>query len=114
MGQPAGPSPHLSPIPGGCGQGSRTKKEKDVTLVMVPNAGILSFEGGSGLVANSCLTLVTPWAVAHQAPLSMGFPWQEYWSELPFPASGDLPNSRIKPSSPVSTTGRQVLYHGAT
>ena len=44
---------------------------------------------------------VTPWTVAHQAPLSMGFPRQDYWSGLPFPAPGDLPNPRIKPVSPT-------------
>ena len=44
----------------------------------------------------------TPWTVARQAPLSMGFPRQEYWSGLPFPSPGDLPNPRIKPSSPIS------------
>ena len=38
----------------------------------------------------------TPWTVAHKAPLSMEFPRQEYWSELPFPTPGDLPNSGIK------------------
>ena len=37
-------------------------------------------------MAKSCLTLVTPWTVAHQAPLSMEFPRQEYWSGLPFPS----------------------------
>ena len=42
----------------------------------------------------------TPWTVAHQAPLSLGFPRQEYWSELPFP-SGDLPHPGIKPGSPT-------------
>ena len=52
-------------------------------------------------VAQSCLTLVTPWAVAHQAPLSMGFSKQEYWSGLPFPAPGDLPDPGIKPRSPA-------------
>ena len=57
--------------------------------------------GGGGLVAKSCLTLVTPWAVAHQAPLSMGFPRQEYWSWLPFPSPGDLPNPGIKPRPPA-------------
>ena len=41
--------------------------------------------GGGGLVAKSCLTLVTPWTVACQAPLSMGFSRQEYWSGVPFP-----------------------------
>ena len=41
--------------------------------------------------------LVTPWTVACQAPLSMGFSRQEYWSEFPFPSPGDLPDSGIKP-----------------
>ena len=45
-----------------------------------------------GLVAKSCLTFVTPWTVACQAPLSMGFSTQEYWSELPFPSPRDLPD----------------------
>ena len=40
--------------------------------------------GGGGLVAKSCPILVTPWTVACQAPLSMGFSRQEYWSGLPF------------------------------
>ena len=44
----------------------------------------------------------TPWTVAHQAPLSMGFPRQEYWSGLPFPSPGYLPNLGIKPASPAS------------
>ena len=39
--------------------------------------------------------------VACQAPLSMGLPRQEYWSGLPFPSSGDLPNPGIEPDSPV-------------
>ena len=38
----------------------------------------------------------TPWTVAHQAPLFMEFSRQEYWSELPYPSPGDLPNSEIK------------------
>ena len=44
---------------------------------------------------------VTPWTVAHQAPLSMGFSRQEYYSGLPFPFSGDLPNPGIEPRSPT-------------
>ena len=44
---------------------------------------------------------VTPWTVAHQAPLRMGFPGQEYWSGLPFPSPGDLPNPGIEPKSPA-------------
>ena len=42
---------------------------------------------------------VTPWTVALQAPLSMGFSRQEYWSGLPFPPPGDLPDPGIKPES---------------
>ena len=56
---------------------------------------------GGGLVAKSCLTLATPWSVAHQAPLSMGFSKQEYWSGLSLPSLGDLPNPGIKPGSPA-------------
>ena len=52
--------------------------------------------------AQSCQLFVTLWAVAHQAPLSMGFPRQEYWSGLPFPPAGDLPDPGIKPKSPAS------------
>ena len=48
--------------------------------------------GGDGLVAKSCPNLATPWTSAHQAPLSMGFSRQEYWSGLPFPSPGDLAN----------------------
>ena len=40
-----------------------------------------------------------PWTVAHQAPLSMEFSKQEYWSGLPFPTPGDLPDPGIKPTS---------------
>ena len=42
---------------------------------------------------------VTPWTVAHQAPQSTGFSRQEYWSGLPFPSPGDLPNPGIEPGS---------------
>ena len=45
----------------------------------------------------------TLWTVAHQAPLSMGFFRQEYWSGLPFPPLGDLPDPGIEPVSPMSS-----------
>ena len=48
------------------------------------------------------ILLVTPWTVARQAPLSMGFPRQEYWSGLPFLSPGDLPNPGIEPMAPAS------------
>ena len=45
---------------------------------------------------------VTPWTVARQDPLSMGFPRQEYWSGLSFPSPGDLPDPGIEPTFPES------------
>ena len=53
------------------------------------------------LVTQSCPTLVTSWTVAHWAPLSMKFSRQEYWSGLPFPSPGDLPDPGIQPGSPA-------------
>ena len=44
---------------------------------------------------------VTPWTVVYQAPQSTEFSRQEYWSELPFPSPGDLPNPGIEPGSPA-------------
>ena len=68
-----------------------------------------------------------PWTVAHQAPTSMGFSRQEYWSGLPFPSPGDLPKPGIEPRSPtlqadaltseppgkpiVTTRGEASYYH---
>ena len=43
----------------------------------------------------------TPWTVAYEASLSMGFSRQEYWSGLPFPSPGDLPDPGIEPGSPT-------------
>ena len=50
---------------------------------------------------NRVQLFATPWTVAYQASLSMGFSRQEYWSGLPFPSQGDLPNPGIKPRSPT-------------
>ena len=51
----------------------------------------------------SCVRLfVTPWTAAHQAHPSMGFSRQEYWSGLPFPSPGDLPDPGIEPTSLAS------------
>ena len=57
-----------------------------------------------GLLLFSCFvdSFATPWTVALQSPLSMGFPRQEYWRGLPCPPAGDLPNPGIEPMSPVS------------
>ena len=53
----------------------------------------------SGLVTKLCPTLATPWTVACQGPLSMGFSRQEYWNGLPFPSPEDLPDPGIKRNS---------------
>ena len=54
----------------------------------------------------------TPWIVVHQAALSVGFSQQEYWSSLPFPPPGSLPDPGIEPASlGVSCIGRWILYH---
>ena len=54
-------------------------------------------------------SFVTPWTVAHQVPLSMGFPTQEYLSGLPFPSPGDLPNPGIEPKSPELQTDSLLI-----
>ena len=61
--------------------------------------------GGGGLVAKSCPTLATPWSVACQAPLSVGFPRQEYLSRLLFLSPGDLPDPGIELGSPALAGG---------
>ena len=50
-------------------------------------------------------SFVTPWTIAHRVPLSMSFPRQEYWSGLPFPTPGDLPNPGIEPVSSALASG---------
>ena len=54
-----------------------------------------------GIVAQLCLTLVTPWTIANQVLLSMGFPRQEYWNGLPFSSSRGLADSGMEPRSPA-------------
>ena len=58
----------------------------------------------------SCPTLCDLWIVAHQAPLSMGFSRQEYWSGLLCPSPWDLPNPGIKPLSPASPALQAVYF----
>ena len=50
-------------------------------------------------------SFATPWTIAHQAPLSMGFSRQEYWSNLPFPSPGDLLDPGIEPTFPALERG---------
>ena len=56
----------------------------------------------------------TPWTRAYQAPLSMRFSRQEYWSGLPFPSPGDIPHPGMEPESSVSPAlAGEFFYHGA-
>ena len=58
--------------------------------------------GMSAQLLSRVQLFVTPWIVAHQALLSMGFSWQEYWSGLPMTPPGDSPNPGIEPMSPAA------------
>ena len=66
----------------------------------MPESGLEGKRSG-GLVSKSCPTLVTPWTVARQAPLSVEFSKQEHQRGLPFPSPGDLPDPGIKLGSPA-------------
>ena len=70
--------------------------------------------GGSDLVTKSCLTLVTSWTIALQAPLSMGVPRQKYWNVLPCSSPGDLPNLGMEPvSSALQADSLPLSHHGS-
>ena len=60
-------------------------------------------------VSTNCF--VTPWTVICQAPLSKGFPRQEYWSGLPLPSPGHLPDSEFKHTSPAWQVNSLPLSH---
>ena len=82
----------------GCSLGSLTTEDLLLFVVVV-------------LLLSCILFFVTPWTVAHQAPLSMGFSRQEYCNGLPFPSPGDLPNPRIEPTSPIWQADSLPLSH---
>ena len=69
--------------------------------------------GRGRLVAKSCLTLVTPWTVACQALLSVGFSRREYWSGLPFPSPGDLPDPGIEPTCQCRSCKSKIPWRWA-
>ena len=88
-----------------------------VNIYALMEAIVSQVYGGGGLVTKSCPTLATPWTVACQVSLFIGFSRQEYWNEFPFPSPGDLPNPGIKPRSPAlqadsSPTELQGSPHG--
>ena len=87
---------------------ARKWRQKTVYILFHYLTATASVLGDGGLVSKSCLTPVTPWTVARQAPLSMGFPRQEYWSGLPFPSQGIFPTQGW---NPCLLHCRRILYH---
>ena len=69
-------------------------------LITLPSIPLLLFS--CSVMSDS---FAITWTVTHQAPLSMGFPRQDYWNGLPFPSPGDLPNPGIDPASPAVAGG---------
>ena len=66
-------------------------------------AGLRALSAVCALSHSSCVRLLeTPWTIVHQAPMSVGFSRQEYWSGLPCPPTRDLPDPGIEPVSPVA------------
>ena len=85
----------MSTVPAGCFQ------TKSISAFILSDLFSLSFFLIKCCVSSVMSNSVTPWTVAHQAPLSMEFSRQEYWSGLLFPSPGDLPNPGITPASLV-------------
>ena len=75
-----------------------------INVVAMLNACVLSHS----VVSDS---IVVSWTVTCLAPLSLGFPRQEYWSELPFPPPRDLPDPGIKPRCPALLVDSLPLLH---
>ena len=74
----------------------------DILISCCPVPASVSYTTVQSCVLSRVQLFVAPWTVARQAPLSMGFSRQEYWSGLPFPPAGDLPNPGTEPISLAS------------
>ena len=82
------------------------KKQNSLTLQKLQNhiKEYIVYKYTAAVLGHAQL-FATPWTMARQTSLFMGFPRQDYWSGLPFPSSRDLPGSRIKPVSPALAGG---------
>ena len=79
---------------------TRRKQKMPSKSSVNPKTGIFTLQECMCVQSLSCVCfLATPWTVAHQTSLSMGFSRQEYWSRLPLPPPGDLPDPGIEPAS---------------
>ena len=92
-----GPAAAGAPGPGICSLGSCPLALVGIRLLLTTRCVCVCVCS----VTQWCPLFAIPWTVACQAPLSMGFPRQEYWSRLPFPIPGHLPDPGIKPASLV-------------
>ena len=111
LGSALAPGPGGLPLPKACRRGAcegHTAEDSQAPRMLLPSGQGPGPGVGGCLVAQSCPTLATPWTVACQAPLSMGFCRQEYWRGLPFPSprGSSRPRNRTQGSC---TAGR--LYH---
>ena len=97
---------------------SWTKLVTCITTVQFSNSAKLAFiiVYMCALVLSFIQLFATPWTVAHQAPLSLGFSRQEYWNGLPFPPPGNLPNPGIESTSLTypALAGTFFFYHCTT
>ena len=93
------PWAHEGVLHQGNGCGSIFEKGTSSVFMLVQRAMCL---GVCSVASVMSRLFAVPWTVALQAPLSMEFSRQEYWSGLPLPTPGDLPDPGIKPASPVS------------
>ena len=78
-----------------------SRKKKPVTDFFVSPSICHEMMGSEVKSLSRVRLFPIPWTVAYQAPPSLGFSWQEYWSGLPFPSPGDIPNPGIEPESPA-------------
>ena len=102
--------------PGGrtTGRSGKWERWRCAEQFLVPPSYLPTFTQSAVCVYAQRLQFVTPWIAAHQAPLSMGFSRQEYWSGLPCPPPGDLPSPGIKlvfPASPALPVDFLPLSH---
>ena len=88
---------------------NRVTDVENITSQAIFNVCLMSLVGPNSLhvwvlsCSSHAQLFVTPWTVAHQAPLFMGFPRQEYWRGVPCPPPGDISDPGIKPASPASS-----------
>ena len=110
----------VAPGPGRVANGATRRAERACGLMWESQPALCLFVTTEGFQGPVCVCVqllsrvrlfVTPWTVARQAPLSMGFSRQEHWSGLPCPPPGDLPDPGIEHASPALQAGSLPLSH---